>query len=177
MHAGAIVPTRTRGARRARRPMRHWPPFRGVSGRGVIANWRRRLEFPAQRIPLDDLHRRWRRIDRLAWYRKPVPATYALLILLVLVGAFIYKLCRRHLRVRPAATAQMPTYPIHRPHVRRLRPAPSGSGLETQAEHAAASAEVLLIGNSRLQFAFSGDATRAGSPRLAFATTCWVQPQ
>jgi hypothetical protein len=110
--------------------------------------------------------------DRLAWYRKAAPATYALLILLALVGAFIYKLRVDGIFACPASGYGANAY-LSDCTARTYGDYDHGAfwfGLETQAEHAAANAEVLLIGNSRLQFAFSGDATARwfSSPRIRY---------
>jgi len=96
-----------------------------------------------------------------AWYRKAVPALFVLLIACSFVGTFIYKVRVEGIFACPASGYGSNAY---------LSDCAAGTygdydhgafwfGLEPQAQRAAAEAEVLLIGNSRLQFAFGGTAT------------------
>jgi hypothetical protein len=98
---------------------------------------------------------------QLAWYRKAVPALFVLLIACTFGGAFVYKLRVDGIFACPAGGYGSNAY---------LSDCTAGTygdydhgafwfGLEPQAQRAAAEAEVLLVGSSRLQFAFAGTAT------------------
>lgn len=99
--------------------------------------------------------------DRLAWRRRNVPALFALLIALAFGGTFIYKLRFDGIFACPASGYGSSAY-LSDCTARTYGDYDHGAfwfGLEPQARRAAAEADVLIIGSSRLQFAFSGKAT------------------
>jgi len=99
--------------------------------------------------------------DRLAWHRKAVPALFALLIVVSFGGTFIYKLRFDGIFACPAGGYGSNAY-LSDCTARTYGDYDHGAfwfGLEPQARRAAAEADVLIIGSSRLQFAFSGKAT------------------
>jgi hypothetical protein len=98
---------------------------------------------------------------QLAWYRKAVPALFVLLIACSFAGTFLYKLRVDGIFACPASGYGSNAY---------LSDCTAGTygdydhgafwfGLEPQAQRAVAEADVLIVGSSRLQFAFSGAAT------------------
>lgn len=96
-----------------------------------------------------------------AWYRKAVPALFVLLIACSFGGTFVYKVRVEGIFACPASGYGANAY------VSDCTAGTYGDydhgafwfGLEPQAQRAAVEAEVLLIGNSRLQFALGGAAT------------------
>jgi hypothetical protein len=98
---------------------------------------------------------------QFAWYRKAVPASFALLVLLSFGGTFVYKLRFEGIFACPASGYGSNAY-MSDCTARTYGDYDHGAfwfGLEPQARRAAADADVLIIGSSRLQFAFSGKAT------------------
>jgi hypothetical protein len=99
--------------------------------------------------------------DRLAWNKKAVPALFSLLIALSFIGAFVYKIRFDGIFSCPASGYGSNGY-LSDCTARSFGDYDHGAfwfGLEPQARRAAAEADVLIIGSSRLQFAFSGKAT------------------
>jgi hypothetical protein len=97
----------------------------------------------------------------LAWYRKAVPALFVLLIACSFGGTFVYKLRVDGIFACPASGYGSNAY-LSDCTARTYGDYDHGAfwfGLEPQAQRAAADANVLLVGNSRLQFAFAGAAT------------------
>ena len=95
---------------------------------------------------------------RLAWCRKAVPALFVLLIGCSLGGTFVYKLRVDGIFACPASGYGSNAY-LSDCTARAYGDYDHGAfwfGLEPQAQRAAAEADVLIVGNSRLQFAFSG---------------------
>jgi hypothetical protein len=96
-----------------------------------------------------------------AWYRKAVPALFVLLIACSFGGTFVYKVRVEGIFACPASGYGANAY------VSDCTAGTYGDydhgafwfGLEPQAQRAAVEAEVLLVGNSRMQFAFGGTAT------------------
>lgn len=98
---------------------------------------------------------------RLAWHRKAIPALYVLVISCSVLGAFVYKLRVDGIFACPASGYGSNAY-LTDCTARTYGDYDHGAfwfGLEPQAQQAAAEAEVLIVGSSRLQFAFSGAAT------------------
>jgi len=98
---------------------------------------------------------------RFAWYRKSVPALFALLIILTFAGTFVYKLRFDGIFACPAGGYGSNAY-LSDCTARTYGDYDHGAfwfGLEPRAQRAAAEADVLIVGSSRLQFAFSGKAT------------------
>jgi hypothetical protein len=98
--------------------------------------------------------------DQIVWYQKSVPALFALLIVLSFVGTFVYKLRFDGIFACPASGYGTGAY-LSDCTARTYGDYDHGAfwfGLEPPARRAAADADVLLIGNSRLQFALSGKA-------------------
>jgi len=98
---------------------------------------------------------------QLAWYRKAVPALFVLLIACSFGGAFVYKLRVDGIFACPASGYGSNAY-LSDCTARTYGDYDHGAfwfGLEPQAQRAAAEASVLLVGSSRLQFAFAGAAT------------------
>jgi len=98
---------------------------------------------------------------RFAWHRRAVPALFSVLIVLSFGGTLVYKL-----RVDGIFSCQAKGYApnayLSDCTARTYGDYDHGAfwfGLEPQAEGAAAEADVLIIGSSRLQFAFSGRTT------------------
>ncbi|HKQ25254.1 MAG TPA: hypothetical protein VJT81_12500 [Burkholderiales bacterium] len=98
---------------------------------------------------------------RLGWYRRATPTLFVLLLACGFVGAFVYKLRIDGIFACPASGYGSNAY-LSDCTARTYGDYDHGAfwfGLEPQAHRAAADADVLLVGNSRLQFAFSGTAT------------------
>lgn len=98
---------------------------------------------------------------RLAWYRRAVPGLFVLLVGLSFGGAFVYKQRVEGIFACPATGYGSTAY-LSDCTARTYGDYDHGAfwfGLEPQAQRAAAEADVLLIGSSRLQLAFSGGAT------------------
>ena len=98
---------------------------------------------------------------QLAWYRKAVPALFVLLIACSFGGTFVYKLRVHGIFACPASGYGSKAY-LSDCTARTYGDYDHGAfwfGLEPQAQRAAAEASVLLVGSSRLQFAFAGAAT------------------
>jgi len=96
-----------------------------------------------------------------AWYRKAVPALFVLLITCSFLGTFVYKVRVEGIFACPASGYGSNAY-VSDCSVTNYGDYDHGAfwfGLEPQAQRAAAEADVLLVGNSRVQFAFSGAAT------------------
>jgi hypothetical protein len=96
-----------------------------------------------------------------AWYRKAVPALFVLLIACSFGGTFVYKLRFDGIFACPASGYGSTAY-LSDCTARTYGDYDHGAfwfGLEPQAQRAAAEANVLLVGSSRLQLAFSGTAT------------------
>jgi len=99
----------------------------------------------------------------LAWYRRAVPASFALLIACSFVGTFAYKLRFDGIFACPASGYGSNAY-LADCTARTYGDYDHGAfwfGLEPQAQRAAAEADVLLVGSSRLQLAMSGAAATA----------------
>ena len=98
---------------------------------------------------------------RPAWSRKAMPALYVLLIACSVLGSFIYKLRTEGIFACPASGYGSNAY-LTECTAKAYGDYDHGAfwfGLEPQAQRAAAAADVLIVGSSRLQFAFSGEAT------------------
>lgn len=98
---------------------------------------------------------------RSAWHRKAVPALYVLLISCSVLGTFAYKLRAEGIFACPASGYGSNAY-LTDCTAKSYGDYDHGAfwfGLEPQAQRAAASADVLIVGSSRLEFAFSGAAT------------------
>jgi hypothetical protein len=98
---------------------------------------------------------------QLGWYRKTVPALFVLLIACSFGGTFIYKLRVDGIFACPASGYGSNAY-LSDCTARSYGDYDHGAfwfGLEPQAQRAAAEADVLLVGSSRLQFALAGTAT------------------
>ena len=96
-----------------------------------------------------------------AWYRKAVPALFVLLVACSFGGTFVYKLRFDGIFACPASGYSSTAY-LSDCTARTYGDYDHGAfwfGLEPQAQRAAAEANVLLVGSSRLQLAFSGTAT------------------
>jgi hypothetical protein len=99
----------------------------------------------------------------LAWYRKAVPASFTLLVACSFVGTFVYKLRFDGIFACPASGYGSNAY-LADCTARTYGDYDHGAfwfGLEPQAQRAAAEADVLLVGSSRLELAFSGTAATA----------------
>lgn len=97
---------------------------------------------------------------QLAWHRKAVPALFVLLIACSFGGAIVYKLRVDGIFACPASGYGSNAY-LSDCTARTYGDYDHGAfwfGLEPQAQRAAAEADVLLVGSSRLQFAFGGTA-------------------
>lgn len=108
----------------------------------------------------------------LAWYRKTVPALFALLVLCSFVGTFVYKLRIDGIFACPAGGYDSNAY-LSDCTARTYGDYDHGAfwfGLEPQARRAAADADVLFVGSSRLQLAFGGAAAARwfSSPRIRY---------
>jgi hypothetical protein len=98
--------------------------------------------------------------DAVSWSRRAVPALYLSLVTCAVLGAFLYKLRVDGLLACPASYGSN-AY-LTDCNARAYGDYDHGAfwfGLEREAQRAAAEAQVLLLGNSRLQFAFSDVAT------------------
>src|SRR5262245_57299268 len=98
---------------------------------------------------------------QLAWYRKVVPASFALLIACSFFGTFVYKLRFDGIFACPASGYGTNAY-LSDCAARSYGDYDHGAfwfGLEPQTLSAAADAEILFVGNSRLQFPFSSAAS------------------
>jgi hypothetical protein len=98
---------------------------------------------------------------QLGWYRKTVPALFVLLIACSFGGAFVYKLRVDGIFACPASGYGSNAY-LTDCTAKTYGDYDHGAfwfDLEPQALRAAAGANVLFVGSSRLQFAFSGKAT------------------
>ncbi|MGC2518232.1 MAG: hypothetical protein WA373_03890 [Burkholderiales bacterium] len=98
---------------------------------------------------------------QLAWYRKAVPGLFVLLIACSFGGTFVYKLRVDGIFACPASGYGSNAY-LSDCTARTYGDYDHGAfwfGLEPQAQLAAAEADVLFVGSSRLQFAFGGTAT------------------
>ncbi len=96
-----------------------------------------------------------------AWYRKAVPALFVLLIASSFGGTFVYKLRVEGIFACPASGYGSNAY-VSDCTATSYGDYDHGAfwfGLEPQAQRAAAEADVLVVGSSRLQFAFGGFAT------------------
>jgi hypothetical protein len=93
-----------------------------------------------------------------AWYSKAVPGTYVAVVCFFVFAAFVYKLRIDGIFACPASGYGSDAY-LSDCTARSFGDYDHGAfwfGLEPQAQHAASRADVLFIGNSRLQFALSG---------------------
>ena len=100
-------------------------------------------------------------VPRVAWYRKAVPALYVLLVSCAVLAAFVCKLRVEGIFACPASGYGANAY-LTDCTAKAYGDYDHGAfwfGLEPQAQRAAAQAEVLMVGSSRLQFAFSGKAS------------------
>jgi|SRR5882724_11238863 len=96
-----------------------------------------------------------------AWYRKAVPALFVLLIACSFVATFVYKVRVEGIFACPASGYGSNAY-LSDCTARTYGDYDHGAfwfGLEPQARRAAAEADVVFVGNSRVQFAFAGTAT------------------
>jgi hypothetical protein len=99
----------------------------------------------------------------LVWYRKTVPALFALLVACSFVGTFAYKLRVDGIFACPASGYGSNAF-LADCTARTYGDYDHGAfwfGLEPQAQRAVAEADILLVGSSRLQLAFSGKAAIA----------------
>jgi hypothetical protein len=97
---------------------------------------------------------------QIAWYRKAVPGLFVLLIACSFGGTLVCKLRVDGIFACPANGYGSNAY-LSDCTARTYGDYDHGAfwfGLEPQAQHAAADADVLLVGSSRLQFAFGGKA-------------------
>jgi hypothetical protein len=98
---------------------------------------------------------------QLGWYRKAVPALFVLLVACSFGATFVYKLRVDGIFACPASGYGSNAY-LSDCTARTYGDYDHGAfwfGLEPQAQRAAAEAEVLLVGSSRLQLALAGTAT------------------
>ena len=98
---------------------------------------------------------------RLGWHRRATPTLFVLLIACSFGGAFVYKLRVDGIFACPSSGYGSNAY-LSDCTAKTYGDYDHGAfwfGLEPQAQRAAADAEVLLVGSSRLQFAFSGATT------------------
>ena len=98
---------------------------------------------------------------QLAWYRKAVPALFVPLIACSFGGALLYKIRVDGIFACQAAGYGSNAY-LSDCTAKTYGDYDHGAfwfGLEPQAQRAAAEADVLIVGSSRLQFAFSSAAT------------------
>ena len=98
---------------------------------------------------------------QFGWYRKSVPALFVLLIACSFGATLFYKLRVDGIFACPASGYGSNAY-LTDCTARTYGDYDHGAfwfGLEPQARRAASEAEVLLLGSSRLQFAFSGETT------------------
>src|SRR5258705_1899229 len=98
---------------------------------------------------------------RPAWYRKAVPALSVLLIVCSFGATLVYKLRVEGIFACPASGYGSNAY-VSDCTATSYGDYDHGAlwlGLEPQAQRAAAEADVLVVGSSRLQFAFAGTAT------------------
>jgi len=96
-----------------------------------------------------------------AWHRKAVPALFVLLIACSFGGTFVYKVRFDGIFACPASGYGSNAY-LSDCTARTYGDYDHGAfwfGLEPQAQRAVAEADVLLVGSSRVQFAFAGTAT------------------
>jgi hypothetical protein len=96
-----------------------------------------------------------------AWYRTAVPALFVLLIASTFGGTLVYKVRVDGIFACPASGYGSDAY-LSDCTARTYGDYDHGAfwfGLEPQARRAAAEADVLLVGSSRVQFAFAGTAT------------------
>ena len=101
--------------------------------------------------------------SQTVWFRKHAPALFALLVALSFAGTLFYKLRFEGIFACQAIGYEGNAY-LSDCTARTYGDYDHGAfwfGLEPQARRAAADADVLLIGSSRLQFAFSGKAATA----------------
>jgi hypothetical protein len=98
---------------------------------------------------------------QLGWYRKAVPALFVLLVACSFGATFVYRLRVDGIFACPASGYGSNAY-LSDCTARTYGDYDHGAfwfGLEPQAQRAAAEAEVLLVGSSRLQLALAGTAT------------------
>lgn len=98
---------------------------------------------------------------QLGWYRRAAPTLFVLLVACSFAGTLVYKLRIDGIFACPASGYGTNAY-LSDCTARTYGDYDHGAfwfGLEPQAQRAAAEADVLLVGNSRLQFAFTGAAT------------------
>jgi hypothetical protein len=98
---------------------------------------------------------------QVTWYQKDIPAFFVLLIALSLGAALVYKLRVDGIFACPAGGYGSNAY-LSACTAKNYGGYDHGAfwfGLEPQAQRAAGAAEVLFVGSSRMQFAFSGAAT------------------
>jgi hypothetical protein len=110
--------------------------------------------------------------DRLAWYRRATPFAFTFIVTCALLAAVVYKLRIDGIFACPAGGYGKNAY-LSDCTARNYGDYDHGAfwfGLERTAQRAAAEADVLLIGNSRLQFALSGEPTRRwfATPRASY---------
>jgi hypothetical protein len=106
---------------------------------------------------------------RPAWSRKAMPALYVVLIACSVLGTFAYKLRFEGIFACPASGYGANAY-LTDCTAKSYGDYDHGAfwfGLEPQAQRAAAEADVLIIGSSRLEFAFSGAATAKWFSQIA----------
>jgi len=99
--------------------------------------------------------------NQSAWYRKTVPGLFALLIACSFGATFLYKIRVDGIFACPAAGYGSNAY-LSDCTAKTYGDYDHGAfwfGLEPQAQRAAAEADVLFVGSSRLQFALAGRAT------------------
>jgi len=97
---------------------------------------------------------------QLGWYRRAAPSLFVLLVACSFVGTFVYKLRIDGIFACPASGYGSNAY-LSDCTARTYGDYDHGAfwfGLEPQAQRAAAEADVLFVGSSRLQFAFAGAA-------------------
>jgi len=97
------------------------------------------------------------------WYRAALPSLYLLLVVISVLGSFLYKLRVDGVFACPASGYGSAAY-LSDCTAANYGDYDHGAfwfGLEPEARRAAAEADVIVVGNSRLQFAFSGPGTAA----------------
>jgi len=97
-------------------------------------------------------------LERPAWYARPAPVAYLLILCTCLLAAFVYKLRIDGVFACPASGYGADAY-LSDCTASNFGDYDHGAfwfGLEPQAQRSAGAADVLFIGSSRLQFALSG---------------------
>lgn len=106
--------------------------------------------------------------DNVSWHRATRPIAYSIILLFAMVLAVVYKFRIESIFACPASGYGQDAY-LSDCHARTYGDYDHGAfwfGLEPEALRAAADADVLFLGSSRLQFGFSTPSIDAWSSRL-----------